>query len=47
MQTSLKEMAEPTFAKIRDLFLFLMRNIAFSYKSTRSVIMLTTVIRAL
>ena len=36
-----------TFAKMKELFMFFMRNIRFTYRSTRSIIMLTTVIRAL
>ena len=47
MQASVKTEAEASFTKIKDLFMFLMRNIQSTYRSTRSIIMLTTVIRAL
>lgn len=47
IQASVKEEAEHTFAKVKDLFLFLMRNIQLTYRSTRSIILLTTVTRAL
>eukprot|EP00354_Favella_ehrenbergii_P003652 CAMPEP_0170474254 /NCGR_PEP_ID=MMETSP0123-20130129/16047_1 /TAXON_ID=182087 /ORGANISM="Favella ehrenbergii, Strain Fehren 1" /LENGTH=160 /DNA_ID=CAMNT_0010743865 /DNA_START=411 /DNA_END=893 /DNA_ORIENTATION=- len=47
LQESVKTESESTFNKIKDLFLFLMRNIQNNYRSTRSIIMLTTVIRAL
>ena len=47
MQVSVKIESEFAFTKIKDLFIFLMRNIQSTYRSTRSVIMLTTVIRAL
>ena len=47
LQASVKTESEVTFAKIKDLFMFYMRNIRFTYRSTRSIIMLTTVIRAL
>lgn len=47
MQASVKIESEFAFTKIKDLFIFLMRNIQNTYRSTRSVIMLTTVIRAL
>ena len=43
----MKTESELTFAKIKELFMFLMRNIRFTYRSTRSIIMITTVIRAL
>ena len=47
LQASVKTESEATFTKIKDLFMFLMKNIQFTYRSTRSIIMLTTVIRAL
>ena len=47
LQSSVKTESEMNFVKIKDLFMFYMRNIRFTYRSTRSIIMLTTVIRAL
>lgn len=47
LQASAKNESEATFNKIKDLFVFFMRNIQQNYRSTRQIIMLTTVTRAL
>jgi len=42
-----KDQAEATFKKLKDLFVFHMKNLQYTFKSKRSIIMLTTIIRAL
>ena len=47
MQQGAKDLAEQTFRKIQDLFLYHMKKLHQTFKSKRSIIMLTTVIRSL
>ena len=47
LQPAIKENAEMTFKKLKDVFINLVKSLQFTYKSKRAIIMLTTVIRAL